>query len=224
MAKVRSSRRRRLLVAAGIAGAVAVGAWYYHVSSWPAKAHSDEVSAASALAAVDVDRRLDEVLGALPGRPQLLGDAALDRCLRIGEFEGAPPGPMHCQWQKARYVSFEGDPGEAAQSWHSALEGGQWAGSRAPLPPGSAYSAERYRYIDDAARYYLIVTMVRDSGSLPLLDNELYLEQPQKHRREHREFGSWEAAEQALADGRGVAEVSLVRAYYAEGELPRPPY
>ncbi|MGW3724266.1 hypothetical protein [Streptomyces sp. NPDC000851] len=209
---------------AGVTLAVAAGGWYYHSSTWPAQANSDEVAAASITAKAEVDRRLDDVLSALPGRPQLLGDAALDRCFRIGEFEGADPGPMHCQWQKARYVSFGGSLEDVAHSWRSALEARQWSGSPAPVPPGSGYTAERYAYIDAATQDYLVITMVRDSGSLPFLDNELTMEQFEKHRREHQEFGSRKAAEQALADGRRVAEISLIRAYYAEGELPRPPY
>ncbi|MGP3924233.1 hypothetical protein [Streptomyces sp. 8N616] len=182
------------------------------------------MSAASAAAGAEVDRRLNDVLRALPGRPQMLGDAALDRCLRMAEFEGADPGPMHCQWQKARYVSFDGNLRETAQSWYSALDRQQWAGSPAPLPPDSGYTAERYEYIDAETQDYLIITMVRDSVSVPLLDNEQRREGFQETRREHQEFGSRKAAEQALTDGRRIAEITLIRTYYSESDRPRPPY
>lgn len=224
MTATRSSRWRGLLVTAGVTGAVAAGAWYGYTRAWPGRANSDEVSAASATARAEVDSRLNDVLSALPGRPQMLGDAALDRCVRMAEFEGADPGPMHCQWQKARYVSFDGNLREAAQSWHSALDSQQWAGSPAPLPPDSGYTAERYEYIDTETQDYLIITMVRDSGSLPLLDNEQRMEGFQEYHREHQEFGSRKVAEQVLADGRRIAEITLIRTYYSEGDHPGPPY
>ncbi|MDH6130420.1 hypothetical protein [Kitasatospora sp. GP82] len=231
MATTRSPKqRRRLAIGASVlaAAVVAAGAYWGYVPIWPGiggVARSPGVAAASRTASVELNRRLSEMSGALPGSPKSLGDAALDRCLREHrEFGSDSALPVFCQRQMALYVTFDGGLQDVARKWDEALTAKGWQGSLAPLPPGSGYTAERYDYVDPVTDDYLVITMISDQQSLPLLSNEQYFEGAAQHRREYRPFGDRQAAESALSGRHHVAEISLIRTYFSEGPRPRPPY
>ncbi|MEU9133767.1 hypothetical protein AB0D08_37735 [Kitasatospora sp. NPDC048540] len=231
MATTRSHRRRRrLAIGAGVlaTAVVAAGAYWGYVPIWPGiggVARSPQVAAASRTASVELDRRLSEISGALPGSPRSLGDATLDRCLRgHREFDSDSALPVFCQRQTALYVTFDGGLQDVARRWHEALTAQGWQGSPAPLPSGSGYTAERRHYVDPATDDYLVITMVGDQQSLPLLSNEQSFEGATQHRREYRPFNDRQAAESALSGRHRVAEISLIRTYFSEGPRPRPPY
>ncbi|WP_431683576.1 hypothetical protein [Kitasatospora sp. KL5] len=175
------------------------------------------MSKASSIARAGLDQRLAEALATLPGHPELLGDAVLDRCVWPGSFEGARVGEINCQRMQARYVAVDGSPVEVAGRWKAALETLGWRGSSAPLPPGTGYTAVRHYYKDPLNQDFLSVTMVGDRESMALLDNEVRLEGFYEYRRDLREFGGRDAAERALAAGRQVVELSMARTYYFEG-------
>ncbi|WP_157537293.1 hypothetical protein [Kitasatospora azatica] len=211
-----------------LAAAVVAGAYWGYLPGWPGiggVARSAEVAAASRTASAELDRRLAETAGTLPGAPRRLGDATLDRCLRERrEFASDPALPVFCQRQTALYLAFDGNVQDVARQWCEKLNAAHWQGSAAPFPPGAGYRAERYDYIDSATDDYLVITMISDQESLPLLKNEQYFEGATQFRREQRPLGDMSAAESALSSGHRVAEISLIRTYFSEGPRPRPPY
>ncbi|MGW2397990.1 hypothetical protein ACWCYY_15740 [Kitasatospora sp. NPDC001664] len=220
MTKIKSPRVLRSLLPAVLVGALAVGGWYCYAWVLPGRAgpaNSDKVSKASGIARTELDRRLAETLATLPGHPELLGDATLDRCLWSGSFEGAKAGEINCQRMQARYVAVEGAPAEVAGQWKAALESRGWSGSSAPLPPGTGYTAVRDHYNDPSNQDFLSVTLVGDRASMALLDNDIPLGGFSEYRRDLKEFGDRGAAERALAAGRQVVQLSMARTYYFEG-------
>ncbi|WP_410535950.1 hypothetical protein [Streptomyces sp. KL2] len=225
------ARARRRIAGAGAAAAVlavlATAGWYGYV--WLAApmdvlSRAGEVDAASREAGPEGERRLEEIVDGLPGVSRQLGTAAKDHCLRHPAFEGEPPGPLSCQWRLERYVVLDGDPDEVGEKWTEALGEDRWTGSREPFHPDHASSAERYGYRDARTRDRLVVTLVRDGADLPLLYAPPAIEPFVEHERERRDFTGREAARDAVAEGRRVARISLLHAYYGqEGEAPFEP-
>lgn len=216
MTKIEFPWVRRVLLVAVLVGALLGGGWYCYAWVLPGRAgpaNSAEVSKASATAKAELDRRLAEVLAALPGRPELLGDAAWDRCLWGGDVESDTVSSMNCQRLHARYVVFDGDPAEVAGSWYTALGARNWSGAR--TRSGQPY--EWYYYVDPVTKDYLRITVVSESDLLLTLDDEAYREGIITYELSRQRFGAQDAAERAVAAGRRVAELSLVRTYYAEG-------
>ncbi|WP_158711035.1 hypothetical protein [Streptomyces albus] len=226
--QVRRRRVRAAVAAAVVAGLAATG-WYGYARVTEAMAflsRADAVDAASRTAEAEGERRLERAVSALPGAPRQLGTAAADRCLRHIPFEGEPAGPLSCQWRLERYAVFDGDPRTVGEEWAKALAGDQWTGSRVPFAPDYSSTSERYEYRDPRTRDRLVVTLVRDRGELHLLDAAPLFEGAEQYERERRTFAGRKAAERAVAEGRGVARISLVRAYYRQnGSVPfDPPY
>ncbi|MFI1938622.1 hypothetical protein ACH44C_15795 [Streptomyces purpureus] len=230
--RVPQARRRMVraaMVSAVLAGLAVVGGWYIY--AWPAvplagASRTGEVDAASSKAKTEAEDRLEEVVGLLPGAPRPLGDAAADHCLRNSSFEGEPPGPLGCQWRLERFVVFDGDLRAVGEAWGKALGDDRWIGSRAPFPSGYSSTSERYEYRDPRTRDRLIITLVQDGPELRLLDDatRFEFEGVEEYERERRSFTGRKAAEQAVKQGRQVAGVSLVRAYYSQiGHAPLEP-
>jgi hypothetical protein len=183
-----------------------------------------EVDTASRAAEAEGERRLDEVVNVLPGASRQLGAAATDHCLRHPPFEGEPPGPLSCQWRLERYVVFDGDLRTVGEAWVKALGNNQWVGSRAPFPSDYSSTSERYEYHDPQTHDRLVLTLVQDSGELHLLDAPPSIEPSVDYEREQRNFTSRRAAEHAVAEGRRVARISLIHAYYSQkGHAPFDP-
>ncbi|MGY1455965.1 hypothetical protein [Streptomyces sp. SS8] len=228
--KAGSRVRRGIVGAAATAvalAALATAGWYGYV--WLAKpmdvlSRTGEVDAASREAGPEGERRLEEIIDGLPGVSRQLGTAAKDHCLRHPAFEGEPPGPLSCQWRLERYVVLDGDPEEIGEKWTEALGEDRWAGSRKPFHPDYASSAERYEYRDARTRDRLVVTLVREDADLPLLYAPPTIEPSVEHERERRDFTGRDAAREAVTEGRRVARVSLLHAYYGQqGEAPFEP-
>ncbi|WP_143071807.1 hypothetical protein [Streptomyces radiopugnans] len=225
------ARARRGIVGGGVAvAALAVlvtAGWYGYV--WLAApmdvlSRTGEVDAASREAGPEGERRLEEIVDGLPGVARQLGTAAKDHCLRHPAFEGEPPGPLSCQWRLERYVVLDGDLKEVGEKWTEALGEDRWTGSPEPLPVNFSSSSERYGYRDARTRDRLVVTLVRDGADLPLLYAPPVIEPFVEHEREWRDFTGRDAAREAVAEGRRVARVSLLHAYYGqEGEAPFEP-
>ncbi|MEJ8662229.1 hypothetical protein [Streptomyces sp. MS1.AVA.4] len=233
MARRTRPQVRRRMVGAGMVVAVLTGlaaaGWYGY--AWLAvpmagPSRTGEVDAASRKAKAEAERRLEKVVDVLPSAPRQLGAAAADHCLRNSPFEGEPPGPLSCQWRLERYVVFDGDLRTVGEEWGKALGNDRWIGSRAPFPSGYSSTSERYEYRDPQTHDRLIVTLVQDDGELRLLDDatRFEFEGVEEYERERRNFTGRKAAEHAVAEGRRVARVSLVRAYYSQnGRAPFEP-
>lgn len=225
-----SPTRRRIAVTGAVVAVLAVLAaagWYGYV--WLAApmdvlSRTGEVDTASRSAKAESERRLEEIVDALPGAPRLLGEAAADHCLRHPPFEGEPAGPLTCQWRLDRYVVFEGNLRTVGGEWRKALTDDRWKGSRVPFPPGFRSSSERYEYHDPRTRDRLDVTLTRDSDGLRSLYAPPAVEPFVEYEREQRGFTGRDAAERAVAEGRRVARISLVHAYYGQdGRAPFAP-
>ncbi|MFP8902725.1 hypothetical protein [Streptomyces atacamensis] len=225
------ARARRGIVGAAVTAivlaALATAGWYGYV--WLAEpmdvlSRTGEVDAAGREAGPEAERRLEEIVDGLPGVSRQLGTAAKDHCLRHPAFEGEPPGPLSCQWRLERYVVLDGDPDEVGEKWTEALGEERWTGSPELLPVNFSRSSERYEYRDARTRDHLVVTLVRDGADLPLLYAPPSIEPFVEHERERRDFTGRDAAREAVAEGRRVARVSLLHAYYSqEGEAPFEP-
>lgn len=222
---------RRRIAATGKAVAVlavlAAAGWYGYV--WLAApmdvlSRTGEVDTASRSAKAEGERRLEEIVDALPGAPRQLGAAAEDQCLRHPAFEGEPAGPLTCQWRLDRYVVFDGGLRTAGGDWRKALTDDRWKGSRVPFPPGFRSSSERYEYQHPRRHDRLDVTLTRDSDGLHSMYAPPAVEPFVQYEREQRGFTGREAAERAVAEGRRVARISLVHAYYSQdGRAPFAP-
>ncbi|MER5863846.1 hypothetical protein [Kitasatospora sp. NPDC002040] len=217
---------RRLLLLA-VAAAMVLGAgWYCYAWVLPGEsgpANSGKVSRASATARAELDRSLAEVLAALPGRPELLGTAELDHCIWPWDFETHDRGGINCQRQQARYLALDGNPVAAGRDWDQALRALGWTRSADRGGSGDVWML-RQDYLDRLERDCLLVTFVRDEAGLSELDNELRLEGTSQYRRDVRKFDGLDAARRALAAGRPVVELSLLRTYYSDGRPIGPPY
>lgn len=230
---VTPQRRRHRVVGTAIVVAVLTvfltTAWsfgYVRVPGVPMAflSRSGEVDTASRQAKAQAENRLQEVVGPLPGAPRPLGAAAADHCLRNLPFEGEPSGPLSCQWRLERYVVIDGDLRTVGDAWGEVLGNGRWIGMRSSFPSDEGSTSERYEYRDAGTHDRLVVTLVRDREALRLLDVAPRFEGVEVYERERRSFTSWKAAGRAVAEGRTVARISLVRAYYSEnGSAPFEP-
>ncbi|WP_267243589.1 hypothetical protein [Streptomyces sp. PR69] len=206
---------------------LAVAGWYGY--AWVAApmagpSRTAEVNAASGKAKEAAERRLEEAVGTLPGAPRQLGAAAADHCLRHVAFEGEAPGPLSCQWRLERYVVFDGDLRTVGETWRKALGNGRWTGSQAPFLPGYASTSERYEYRDPRTHDRLIITLVQDRDEFRLFGPPPSTEPYEVYEREQRAFTGRKAAERAVTEGRRVARISLVHAYYGQdGRTPLEP-
>ncbi|MEU4684315.1 hypothetical protein [Streptomyces xinghaiensis] len=215
--------------AVAVVAGLATAGWYGYervANPMASLSRADAVDAASRTAEVEGERRLERAIGVLPGAPEQFGTAATDRCLRHVPFEGEPAGPLSCQWRLERYVVFDGDLRTVGEEWGKALGGDRWTGSRVPFASDYSSTSERYEYRDPRTRDRLVVTLVQDRGELRLLEAPPRFEGAEQYERERRKFAGGKAAERAVAEGRRVARVSLVRAYYRQnGSAPfDPPY
>lgn len=224
-------RRRRIRAGVGLAvvAVLATAGWYgYQRVANPMAflSRTDAVDAASRTAEAEGERRLERAVGVLPGAPRQFGTAATDRCLRHVPFEGEPAGPLSCQWRLERYVVSDGDLRAVGEEWAKALSGDRWTGSRVPFASDYSATSERYEYRDPRTRDRLVVTLVQDRDELRLLDAAPRFEGAEQYERQQRKFAGGKAAERAVAEGRQVARISLVRAYYRQnGSAPfDPPY
>ncbi|WP_223189331.1 hypothetical protein [Streptomyces sp. TRM68416] len=185
---------------------------------------SGEVDTASSQAKARAEHRLQETVGGLPGTPRPLGAAAADRCLRNLPFEGEPSGPLSCQWRLERYLVLDEDPRTAGDTWAGALGDARWTGTETWFPVAGDSAAERHEYRDARTHDRLVVTLVRGSEALDLLDAAPRFEGVETYEREQRSFAGRKAAGQAVAEDRTVARISLVHAYYSEnGSAPYEP-
>ncbi|MEU6808253.1 hypothetical protein ABZ920_04435 [Streptomyces sp. NPDC046831] len=157
---------------------------------------------------------MEQVLDALPDTPQQLGAATTDHCLRNAAFEGEPPGPLNCQWRTDRYVVFDGDLRAAAEEWGKALNSNQWVSSEESFPP------EWREYRNPRTHDRLVIRMVQDGSEVPRLVAAPRFEGAEEYKRERRDFTGQKEAAQAVAEGRRVARISLVHAYYRQDGQP----
>lgn len=170
---------------------------------------ADEVEASSRIAQPIVAERLESVLGDLPAVAQSVGGASLDRCLRDMPFEGEPAGPMRCQWRSEEYLVLDGDISDIESAWTHAFEAAGWRASHSRpneiLTFSSADSPEM-----------LTVTFASGAGDLDNLLHERLIEGTEKHVRSEKTLPDSSAIDTALTDGRNLARVSVLRAYYSE--------
>ncbi|WP_371502517.1 hypothetical protein OG871_35745 [Kitasatospora sp. NBC_00374] len=212
---------RRVLITGVIVASFAAGGWGCYAWVVPGLAGPSttaEVDAASRRARTAAQQRLDETMAALPGGLRTLGDAATDRCLRDGPFEGAEPGLLQCQWELARYVVVDDKNIRAiGGNWSVALSRQRWSDSGRNAPPGWNVNDGRYDFDDPQTNEHLVVDLVRNQADLDSLQDARSYEGVQEYERERRGFTARAAAAQALAEGRTVAQVSLSHAYHREG-------
>ncbi|MBB1260786.1 hypothetical protein [Streptomyces alkaliterrae] len=214
--------------ASAMLAALAAAGWYAVARGTESMAdlsRTAEVDAASGRAKAVAERRVEEVVGTLPGDSRRFGAAAADHCVRHVPFEGEPAGPLSCQWRLERYLVFDGDLRTVGEQWLTALgDNDRWIGERMPFAPDFAATSERYEYRDPRTHDRLVVTLVREPDELRLLDDKTRFEAFETYERERQAFTGRKAAERALAEGRRVARVSLVSAYHAQdGRNPLEP-
>ncbi|GAA4850692.1 hypothetical protein [Kitasatospora terrestris] len=199
---------RRVLIAGAVASLLGGALWWcyaWYLPGLAGPATTAGVDSASRQARAAAQQRLDETVAALPGGARALGDAAADRCLRDGPFEGAGPGLLQCQWELSRYLVVDGAAARTIS------EG--WSGA----PAGVRGPEGRQDFDDPRSRERLVVTVIRSRAELDAVPDLEGHEGVQEYLRERRAFAGREAAEQALAEGRAVVRILLTRAYHREG-------